>query len=141
MIETDLSGSSSAVSVELNFPAGLPGFPDLHRFTLSPWGPAETPFLLLTAVSDPDVGFVVVPPWVFYPDYEFELDDATAERLALNAPEDSVVFCVITLGERPEHATVNLLGPIVVNRHTLEAAQVVLPGSGYSVRAPLAIAS
>ncbi len=35
----------------------------------------------------------------------------------------------------------NLLGPIVVNRHTHEAAQIVLPTSGYSVRAPLAVAS
>jgi hypothetical protein len=29
----------------------------------------------------------------------------------------------------------------VVNRHTHEAAQVVLPTSGYSVRAPLAISA
>jgi flagellar assembly factor FliW len=97
--------------------------------------------MLMTAADDPDVGFVVVPPWVFYPSYEFDLDDSTAERLALQQPEDAVVFCVVTLRDRPQDATLNLLGPIVVNRHTLEAAQVVLPTAGYSVRAPLAIAS
>ena len=42
--------------------------------------------------------------------------------------------------EDPSDATLNLLGPIVVNRFTLEAAQVVLSSSGYSVRAPLAVA-
>jgi flagellar assembly factor FliW len=78
---------------------------------------------------------------VFYPDYEFELDNGTAERLSLQSSEDAVVFAVVTLRDRPEDSTLNLLGPIVVNRFTHEAAQVVLPTSGYSVRAPLAIAS
>jgi flagellar assembly factor FliW len=127
--------------VEINFPAGLPGFPQAHRFELAPWGPAGSPFMMLSSVDDPEVGFVVVPPWVFYPDYEFELDNGTAERLSLQSSEDAVLFAVVTLRDRPEDSTLNLLGPIVVNRFTHEAAQVVLPTSGYSVRAPLAIAS
>jgi flagellar assembly factor FliW len=127
--------------VEINFPAGLPGFPHAHRFALAPWGPAGSPFLLLSSAEDPDVGFVVVPPWVFYPDYEFELDTGTAERLSLEQAEDAVVFAVVTLRDDPAESTLNLLGPIVVNRFSHEAAQVVLPSAGYSVRAPLAIAS
>jgi len=78
---------------------------------------------------------------VAQPEYDFELDSDAAERLALNAAEDAVVFAVVTLRERLEDSTVNLLGPIVVNRFTHEAAQVVLPSAGYSVRAPLAIAT
>jgi flagellar assembly factor FliW len=140
MMETDLTGRATAECVEITFPAGLPGFPDARRFRIEPWGPGETPFVLMTSVDDPDVGFVLVAPWVFYPEYEFDLDDATAERLGIHEPEDAVVLTVVTLRERPEDATVNLLGPIVVNRHTHEAAQVVLPTSGYSVRAPLAVA-
>jgi len=127
--------------VEINFPAGLPGFPQAHTFELAPWGPAGSPFMMLSAVDDPEVGFVVVPPWVFYPDYEFELDNGTAERLGLQGSDDAVVFAVVTLRDRPEDSTLNLLGTIVVNRFTHEAAQIVLPTSGYSVRAPLAIAS
>lgn len=126
---------------EITFPAGLPGFPHAHRFEVAPWGPAGSPFLLLSSLEDRDIGFVVVPPWVFYPEYDFELDTGTAERLALTTAEDAVVFVVVTLRERPEDSTLNLLGPIVVNRFTHEAAQVVLPSAGYSVRAPLAIAS
>ena len=137
MLETD----AETDFVEIRFAAGLPGFPHVHDFQLKPWGPPGSPYLLLTSVDDSDVGFVVVPPWVFYPDYEFELDAGTAERLALAASEDAVVFAVVTLRDRPEESTLNLLGPIVVNRFTHEAAQVVLPSAGYSVRAPLAIAS
>jgi flagellar assembly factor FliW len=126
--------------VEVTFPAGLPGFPSSRRFRLEPWGPAGSPFLLMSAVDNPEIGFVIVPPWVFYPDYEFELDAPSAERLGLQDAGDAVVFVMVTLGETPEVATLNLLGPVVVNRHTHEAAQVVLPTSGYSVRAPLALA-
>ena len=127
-------------TVEINFPAGLPGFPHSHRFQLQPWGPAGSPFLLLTSIDDPDVGFVVVAPWVFYPEYEFELDAGASERLGLSKAEDAVVFAVVTLRDKAADSTLNLLGPIVVNRYTHEAAQVVLPSAGYSVRAPLAVA-
>lgn len=140
MTDTDVTDGAEALSVEITFPAGLPGFPHSHRFELTPWGPPDTPFMLMSSLDDGDVGFVVVPPWVFYADYEFDLDDATAERLGLTSPEDALVLCVVTLRDRPEEATLNLLGPIVVNRHTLEAAQVVLASSGYSVAAPLAVA-
>ena len=136
-----LEAQTTTDVVEINFPAGMPGFPNAHSFELAPWGPAGSPFMLLSSADDADVGFVVVPPWVFYPDYEFELDAGTAERLTLTAAEDAVVFAVVTLRDRPEDSTLNLLGPIVVNRVTHEAAQVVLPSAGYSVRAPLAIAS
>jgi flagellar assembly factor FliW len=137
MLETQ----SATDLVQINFPAGLPGFPNAHSFELAPWGPAGSPFLLLSSSDDPEIGFVLVPPWVFYPDYEFELDSGMAERLGLTESEDAVVFTVVTLRDKPEDSTVNLLGPIVVNRFTHEAAQVVLPSAGYSVRAPLAIAS
>jgi flagellar assembly factor FliW len=126
---------------EVTFPAGLPGFPHAHRFEVVSWGPAGSPFLLLSSLEERDIAFVVVPPWVFYPEYDFELDADTAERLALNAAQDAVVFAVVTLRERLEDSTLNLLGPIVVNRSTHEAAQVVLPSAGYSARAPLAIAT
>ncbi len=137
MLETD----TATDLVEITFPAGLPGFPNAHRFDLAPWGPAGSPFMLLSSADDPDVGFVVVAPWVFYPEYEFELDSATAERLGLASPDDAIILTVVTLRDRPEESTLNLLGPIVVNRFSHEAAQVVLPTAGYSVRAPLAVAS
>jgi len=135
MLDTD----TQTDFVEIRFAAGLPGFPHVHLFHLEAWGPAGSPYLMLRAVDDPDVGFVVVPPWVFYPDYEFDLDDASAERLGLVVADDAIVLAVVTLRERPELATLNLLGPIVMNRHTHEAAQIVLPTTVYSVRAPLAV--
>ena len=72
-------------SASLHFAAGIPGFPHLHTFTLGTWGGDESPFLTMTADQDPDIGFVVVSPFLYYPEYEFELDNATAERLGVCA--------------------------------------------------------
>jgi flagellar assembly factor FliW len=140
MIDTDLTGSGTD-TIEVHFAAGLPGFPNAHRFELSPWGKAESPFMTMISVDDAAVGFVVVSPWVFFPEYDFELDDATTVRLGLVEPEDCVVVSIVTLSEAPDEATINLLGPIVINRFTREACQAVLPSAQYNVRTPLARAS
>jgi|CXWL01.1.fsa_nt_gi flagellar assembly factor FliW len=139
MIETDLAIETDLV--EIHFAAGLPGFPNARRYVLAPWGGPESPFMTMSSTSDPDIGFVVVAPWVFYPDYEFDLDALTAERLALSDWEAALVVCMVTLADQAEDATVNLLGPIVINSTTHEACQAVLASSGYEVRAPLARAA
>lgn len=137
MIDIEQSPDCGTDLVEIHFAAGLPGFPACHTFQLAPWGNAESPFMMMVCNDSPDVGFVVVSPWVFYPDYNFDIDDATTVRLGLVEPTDCVVVCIVTLRDKPEDATVNLLGPIVINRFTREACQAVLPSAHYNVRTPI----
>src|SRR6478752_5397056 len=120
-----------ADTAELIFESGLPGFPDTRRFTLVRWGDEDSPFSIMRSLDHDGLEFVVVPPMVFFPDYEPELDDTTAARLDLDQAEDAIVLVMVTLGQRATDATANLLGPIVVNRHTRRAAQAVLASSGY----------
>ena len=117
--------------------AGLPGFPAVHRFRLSPWGVAEGPFLLLQCLDVDDLAFVVVRPELFFPDYQPAINFEAAGRLGLNDPGDATVYVIVTLGRTPPEATVNLLGPLIVNRNNGRAAQVVLEGNRYDVRTPL----
>src|SRR3954466_4993663 len=126
-----------ADTAELVFDFGLPGFPDAHRFTLVRWGDEDSPFSLMRSLDHDGLEFVVVPPMVFFPDYEPELDDTTAARLELDRADDAIVLVMVTLGDRAADATANLLGPIVVNRHTHRAPQAVLASSGYELRTPL----
>src|SRR4029079_18820799 len=104
MLETD----AQTDFVEIRCAAGLPGFPHVHVFQLKPWGPPGSPYLLLTSVDDADVGFVVVPPWVFSPGHRFDVDDETAERLGLIDAEEAIVLAVVTRRDRPADATLNL---------------------------------
>jgi flagellar assembly factor FliW len=141
MIEIDCSVEPTTPAIEVVFPAGMPGFPRAHLFQLAPIGDARSPFLLLISTDDPSARFVVVSPWVFHSDYEFVLDDADVERLGLRDARDAMVFCMATLRDTPRAATLNMVGPIVINRRTLEGAQVVVPAIGFGLRAPLAVAS
>ena len=124
-------------TAELVFESGLPGFPDAHRFTLVRWGDDDSPFSIMRSLEHDGLDFVVVPPMVFFPDYEPELDDATATRLELDRGDDAIVLVMVTLGEQATDATANLLGPIIINRHTRHAAQAVLATSGYDLRTAL----
>lgn len=125
---------------ELHFDDGLPGFPGRRRFTLDRWGGDDSPFSILQDVDDDALRFVVVPPQVFFPSYAPVLGDDDASRLELTEPDDAIVLVVVTLGATPAEATANLLGPVVINRHTLTGAQLVLAGQDLPTRAPLVAA-
>jgi flagellar assembly factor FliW len=123
---------------ELYIDAGLPGFPCAHRFRLGTWGGTPGPFKLLECLDLPGVAFVVVRPELFFPGYTPAIDGETCARLGLPDPADAMVFVIVTLGRTPYDATVNLLGPLVVNWRSRVAAQVVLDGDSSMVRTPLA---
>ena len=122
---------------ELTFPVGLPGFAELRRFALSRWGGEDSPYARLNSLEDPAVAFLVAPPEAFFDDYDVALSDEDAGVLQLEDPADALVLVVITVGEKAEEATANLLGPVVVNTRQRRGMQVVLPDSDRSTRVPL----
>lgn len=127
---------------ELHFASGLPGFPDARRFVLVRLGDETSPFSVLRSLDDgpdhqPGVEFVVTHPGLFFPDYEPEIDDDTAERLELRSADDALLLVIVTVANPVAASTANLLGPIVVNRHTRAAAQAVLGASAYNTREAL----
>ncbi len=48
----------------IEFPVGLPGFPEAGRFEIQAWGDgaADNPFFMLQCVDDPDLAFVACNP-------------------------------------------------------------------------------
>ena len=133
----DPAATAAADVPELIFASGLPGFPGERRFALVRWGAFEGPYSLMVDLDDNDVRFLVMPPYVFFPDYVVDLDDAIAAKIHLERPEDCLLLVIVTLGAKPEDATANLLGPIVINLQTREGVQAVLAESGHSTRVPL----
>lgn len=120
----------------LSFSDGIPGFPNSQRFVLASISP-DSDFQLLQSLDEPEVSMVVTAPWTFFPDYAPDLEEADRRELALEAAEDAVVFCPVTLEAATRTAYVNLLGPFVVNSRTREGRQIVLTGSDLPLRAPI----
>ncbi len=131
--------AETAAANILELPKGLIGFPAYHRAELR-YLPENLPFLWLTIQGPPGpVNFVVVEPAGLIPGYELELFDADAASIGLEDAADALVLNIVALRpQAPLEATVNLIGPIVVNRRTRVARQVVIANnSHYSARHPL----
>lgn len=121
----------------LTFGAPLPGLGEMTRFALI--GLDENGALFsMRSVDDPDIRLLLAPTWVCAPqDYHVELDDDVVAELNLGTGEDAAVFLVVTPGESLDASTVNMLAPVIVNSDNGRAAQVVLNGTDYPIKAPL----
>src|SRR5688572_16344561 len=120
---------------EITFDGGLPGFPMAQHFALVSWD--EGPFATLQCLDDTSLEFVVVPPVVFFPDYEPEIDDPTCERIGLTAAEDALIIVIVTVGAEVSDSTANLFAPVIINTKTNSGIQAVLTGSDHDLRARL----
>lgn len=114
----------------------LIGWPASRHFELRPLGPALEPYAALCSLDQPGLDFVVVAPGALFPDYVIELPEPDVDSLHLQTPDDASVLVLVTRRDRPV-PTVNLMGPLVVNRRTREALQVVLESAGYGSAVPV----
>jgi flagellar assembly factor FliW len=89
----------------------------------------------MQSLSTPDLAFLITMPFLFFPDYEFELDDATQKELGIKDQEEMLIYVIITIPQgRIEDMTANLTAPVVLNKKTMQAKQVVLEKGGYTTK-------
>ena len=120
----------------LDMPLGLLGFENHKKFTLIS-NPDEEPFQWLQAADEPSLTFLIVPTFDVLSEYAPDISEDDVAFLGLKSAEDAVVYGIVTL-HRKGPATINLKGPIVVNRHSLKAKQVVITNATrYSVHHPI----
>ena len=126
---------------QLELPHGIVGFPDHKRGEVIHIE-EQLPFQWLRLQGPTPLNFVVIDPTGVVPDYAPELFDEDAASLGIETAEDALLLNIVTVGRsQPPTATVNLVGPIVINRHTRQAKQVVISNhSRYSARQPLVTA-
>ena len=118
----------------VHFAQGIPAFEDEHDFVLIPYD-EESPYLFLQSCQTPDLAFLMTGPYLFFKDYEFEIDDATEKKLGLEKPEDVAVYVLLTIpGGSIKDMTANLMAPVIINQNTLDAVQLVLEKSPYQTK-------
>lgn len=131
---TEQPPADDSVPSSLEFPDGLPGFPDARHFVLEALEEGFEPFCTMRSDDMDGLRFVVVPPGAVFENYVIEVPEDDVDRLGLDGAGDALVLVIVTVSQPP---TANLLGPVVINRRTGRARQVVLVGSSYEVRTPL----
>ena len=107
---------------EISIPLGLLGFEQIKSYVMLATT-EEQPFLWLQMLDNPNQGFVVVSPAAVLPNYAPDILPADVEFLGLKSAADALVLNIVTI--RNGQATVNLKGPIVVNRQTLIGKQCI----------------
>lgn len=126
---------------EIILPQGLIGFGSYKRAELL-YLPDHLPFLWMK-LSNPDsadiLHFIVIEPGGLVPGYEPEIFDADVEQLGITDPAEVLILNIVTLQKQaPVEATVNLIGPLVVNRRTRVGRQLVVSNySRYTSHHPL----
>ncbi|WP_256721312.1 flagellar assembly protein FliW [Paenibacillus amylolyticus] len=130
-IHTSMWGELEVKEEDLyQFPKGLPGFEEETEYALIPW--EDTPFSYLQSVKEPGLSFLLVSPFMFVPDYSFELGEVDKEELGIE--EQVSVFSMVTIHSDTNKSTMNLLAPVVLNPVQRLGKQVVLHQSSYETR-------
>jgi flagellar assembly factor FliW len=115
---------------QILLPHGIIGFGAYHRADLH-YLPDHLPFLWMKLQGPETIQFIVIEPGGIVPGYEPELFEEDAEALDLRNPAEAMILNIVTLKRQsPVEATVNLIGPVVVNRRTRLGRQLVI--SNYS---------
>ncbi|MEA3213593.1 MAG: flagellar assembly factor FliW [Chthoniobacter sp.] len=140
ILEAETTGTRSLdPGARIRLPAGMVGLPEATEFELVT-SEDSLPLMWLRSTGAERLSFPVVEPGPFVPNYELELNDADAEILGAAALNTSpLVLTVLTVKSMaPQKATINLIGPIVINRQTLVGKQVLLANyERYSVEHPI----
>lgn len=118
----------------LRFKEGIPAFEDEHEFLLIPFE-EDSPFFFMQSLKSPDLAFLVTSPFIFFPDYSFEIDDDIMNEFNIKAQEDLMIYSILTVpnGE-VKKMTANLMAPVVINSKNMQGKQVVLDKSPYQTK-------
>jgi len=120
----------------IEFPAGLPGFENLRRFTFR-HDEAEDPVVfLLQSVEQPDVSFTVTDPVLLGLDYNIEIGDEEEKLLDIKQPQDIAILLVlyrVDPADADSQVTANITAPLLVNLQSRRGVQKILMGNSNAI--------
>ena len=110
---------------EIQLPQGLFGFAEIRKWS---WFMIRKNFRLCGFVSKKGwLAFIVLEPGGIISDYSLEISDADVKLLDITGPEDTMILNIVTLPpDQSGKISLNLVGPIIVNRRTLVGKQCII---------------
>lgn len=121
----------------IRFEAGLPGFEEEVDFVLLDLEENDT-FQILQSMRTSDLAFVVTNPHLYYPEYEFKLEQPVIDALKIESEKSIAILSVLTLKDPFKESTINLQAPIIINNDNKYAKQYILNNDQFNMRARIA---
>ncbi|HTH95525.1 MAG TPA: flagellar assembly protein FliW [Rhodocyclaceae bacterium] len=120
----------------IEFPAGLPGFENLHRYALCHIEGEESKYFILHSLDDPNVALSIADPTMLGFSYEIKLNDEMQKQLGQpDTPEataDNAVMVILTKNTDGE-LSANLKAPLILNLNTKRGIQYIFAKLDYSL--------
>lgn len=117
-----------------SFPDGLLGFEEDREFVIINNEDPEIPFQWLQSLRNPDLAFVIINPFLVYPNYDIRISKAVRDKLKIEDEKDVAIYSIVVVPEDMEKMTANLLGPIILNIDKKLGKQVILDDDRYSTK-------
>ncbi len=116
----------------VNFPEGILGFEDFHKFALI--NSEYEPFIWLQSLDEKNLAFLLIDPFLISSEYEADIDDESLRKINVTSPEDIVVMTIVTIPSDGSDITANFLGPLVINRKNNQCMQVILSDGRWNTK-------
>lgn len=110
---------------------GILGFDSYNSFLIV--SPEEhKPFKWLQSLEEPSLAFLMIDPLVVEPDYVVEIYPNDLAVTGVSDINNISVFVFVSIPDgRPEMMTANLQAPIIIDKESMNAAQLVLGEGEY----------
>jgi flagellar assembly factor FliW len=120
----------------IQFPVGIPGFEDKHRWILV--GDDNNAIMWMHSTEDGGLALPVTTPDSVKSDYNAQIPRESLEPIGDVREGDVAILIIVTIPpERPWDMTANLKAPIVVNRAGRIAMQTIAMNDDYDFRYPV----
>ena len=119
------------------FGKGLPGFEGLNKFELESM--EQVGFFNLSSSEEKDINLLLVDPYMYFPNYEVEIEDSVMERLNIKDANDVLILNIVTLSNDVEKVTINLRAPLIININSGDSEQIILNREDYLIRQSLIV--
>lgn len=116
----------------VDFPDGLIGFRKFTSYALL--DAPQKPYFYLQSMELAELGFILLDPFLFRPDYSIDVADEAMRSLGVIDPDDALVLAMVTVPPDGGPITANLMGPLVIGRKIRRGAQVILTDTRWATK-------
>lgn len=113
---------------------GLFGFEAYTGYLPLPFHEEDDSMISLQNVEDESLSFILMNPFMIYPDYAPQPAKEDLEELGASSIEDISFYVISVIREPIETSTVNLKAPLIVNALNRKAKQIILEQPEYHFR-------
>ncbi|MGE5495284.1 MAG: flagellar assembly protein FliW [Burkholderiales bacterium] len=119
----------------IDFPWGLPGFEDLHKFVILEVSNTK-PIYWLQSTENKYIALPVIVSFEVLSDYSIYIKEHELEGLYVESKNDLLILNVTVIPEDIKKMTINLAAPIVINVKHGIGKQIIIDAKELPIRFP-----